>query len=199
MEHIPELIKMDLQELEKVNYCRTEEELQFFVLFAVAVAGKKAKNIIKALNDFVEIGRKETNETLPFEIIKKINLKEAIVKSRLGQHNKLYKAYNQIAYSGIDLKTCLVEDLEKIHGIGKKSSRFFMIYNRKDVKYAVLDRHILSYLREQGFAVPKNTPVGKKYDEIEKMFIKHARNLKVSVADLDLMIWKKKSKNEFHE
>jgi thermostable 8-oxoguanine DNA glycosylase len=45
----------------------------------------------------------------------------------------------------------------------------------------------------KGFNVPKSTPTGKRYREIEREFIKLARKARKSVAEYDLEIW-----NEYH-
>lgn len=185
---------------ETVNRKRNEFELQEFALFCIAVAGKNAKNIAKALNRFLG----DQNTSLPFETIKSLHssgmLETAIRNARLGQYTKLTKAFYQI--SQLDLKTCTLEELEKVHGIGFKTSRFFLTYTRPNQKFSILDTHILRYMREElGITTPKSTPSNfKKYRELEDLFIKHCEKSNRLIADLDLEIWtrysNKKAKTE---
>ena len=91
----------------------------------------------------------------------------------------------------MDLKTCTVEDLELIKGIGPKTARCFLIHSRPNQQLAGLDIHALRYLADQGYQVPKTTPTGKKYKEIEGWFIKEANKAGKDVATFDLEIWNK--------
>ena len=82
------------------------------------------------------------------------------------------------------------EELEEIHGIGPKTSRFFIMWTRPGANYAALDTHILKWLALRGHKVPKSTPSGKKYKEIEKIFLREAAELGMSPQELDTIIWK---------
>jgi thermostable 8-oxoguanine DNA glycosylase len=42
-----------------------------------------------------------------------------------------------------------------------------------------------------GFDVPKSTPSGRKYSEIESIFLDMADASGMSLADFDLSIWRK--------
>jgi len=62
----------------------------------------------------------------------------------------------EIVKSNLDLATCSVSDLEKIRGIGPKTARMFVLCARPNQKLAVLDTHILSFMREElGINTPK--------------------------------------------
>lgn len=191
-----------LEDIEKIRYDRTESELQYFLMFAISVAGKRASQIIKSLNKFFEISLSKINKinVMPFESINQLDkcgqLDNSIAESKLGQHKKLGRAFRFLINSNIDLKKCDVEDLEKIPGVSFKTSRFFMSFNRIDVNYAVLDTHILAEMRDMGFDVPKSTPQNsKKYKEIESKFINYAHSIDMKPSELDLVIWSKRSKS----
>jgi len=109
----------------------------------------------------------------------------------IGCYNHKAKAFRELLASKIDLKTCDVDDLERIAGIGPKTSRCFLLHSRPNQTYAGLDRHVLRYMRDQGFSVPKSTPTGAKYKKIEQEFIKIANKLGKSTSELDLEIWNK--------
>ena len=74
-----------------------------------------------------------------------------------------------------------------------KTSRCFIIHSRKDANYAGLDVHILHFLKDMGYNVPGQTPLRKQYLEIEKIFLDIVRKSEMSVAEYDLMIWRKYS------
>lgn len=186
------------------NYNRDQQELEEFLLFCICVAGKTAKQIAKALDKFLKVARKrinfemgeyylQENKDSPFSLIRYLCdnyvLEEVLFNSRLGQHTKLYRAFIEVVNKDIDLKTCTPQDLEEIHGVGPKTSRFFILHSRPNQKIAVLDTHILQWLGRKGYAVPKSTPSGKKYYELEQAFIKEANNLNKDIAALDLEIW----------
>ena len=108
----------------------------------------------------------------------------------IGCFNNKAITFNQLAFSNIDLMNCSVEELEKIKGIGMKTSRCFVIHSRKNANYAGLDTHILKYLRSLGHDVPLSTPSGKKYVEIEKIFLSLVEKSGKTLSEFDLSIWK---------
>jgi hypothetical protein len=187
------LVKLEqLQQLPGHN--PSEAELQRFLLFAVAVAGKTAKQIDKALDEFLSF---EPAFPLPFLCISRMidrNLLFSNVKrSKLGQYHKLDRAYREIVKQWragqLDLFRCRPEELETIYGIGPKTSRFFVLHSRPGERYAVLDTHILKWLGNLGIKAPKSTPTGRRYQELESDFLRIADDLKVSPAELDASIW----------
>lgn len=111
---------------------------------------------------------------------------------KLGQYNRLQSAFTGILR--LDLTTCSVADLEAIKGIGPKTARFFIVHSRPNQNYAILDTHILSYMRDKGIETPKTTPSGKKYLELEQKFLSLVPE-GMSVADFDLQIWNERTKN----
>ena len=196
-----------LELIEEFNSNRNQAELEYFLLFAIAVAGKTAKTIANALNIFFNLAEEKTKLKisnkiiLPSEYIKRLIelnlLKETLQESKIGQYNKIEKAFTQFVNLNLDLRKCNHLDLEQIYGIGKKTSRFFLLYNRENVDYACLDTHILKFMKDELKInnVPKNTPVGKKYDDLEKKFIEYAYSINKKPAELDLQIWKKYNKS----
>jgi hypothetical protein len=109
----------------------------------------------------------------------------------IGCYNHKARACLELAHSGLDLQTCPAEDLEKIHGIGMKTSRCFIMHSREDSDYAGLDTHVLAFLRDLGHDVPKHTPSSKqKYQDIETKFLFLAQVVDRSPAHFDLLIWR---------
>lgn len=170
------------------SYNCSSSELELRILFWVSAAGKNgntaARCLQRLLDKFKDLGR------TPFSIIKKIpNLSQEMKAAGIGCYSGKAITFLQLAESGLDLKTCSVENLEGIKGIGPKTARCFLIHSRPNQRLAGLDTHILKYLREQGVDAPTSTPTGKKYRELEKEFLKLADKAGKSVADFDLEIW----------
>jgi N-glycosylase/DNA lyase len=79
--------------------------------------------------------------------------------------------------------------VENVYGIGwKEASHFLRNVGYDDV--AILDRHILALLQENGIIkeAPK-TLTRRRYMEIEELFKDLARKVNLSPAELDLYMW----------
>lgn len=176
----------------------TKEELEEVLLFWVLAAGKNAITASNCLENFLLWAHDEykIKHFSPFYSINKIGLKnlpEALKRKGIGCYNNKSKTFYELANSNLDLFNCSAEDLENIYGIGMKTSRCFIIHSRKNASYAGLDVHILSFLKDMGYNVPVQTPTRKKYLEVEKIFLDIVGESGMSVADYDLMIWRKYS------
>lgn len=204
------------------NYNRSHPEKEEFLVFTASVAGKNATTTAKGLNKFYDKARehvvnkklsamhpdlaqshgehvkKEVHGMSPFELIRNVGdhstLANMAKESGLGCHNARAKSMLHMANSGMNLHTATVDDLHTIPGIGPKSARFFLLHSRPDQQHAVLDTHILGWMRDQGINAPKSTPQSpKKYGELEKQFLSHAAKSGKTPADFDLDIWKERS------
>lgn len=170
------------------EYGSSGPELELRILWWVCAAGKNgttaARCLESLLNKWEALGRS------PFAIVRNIpNLAQEMKESGIGCYGNKSKTFIQLANSDLDLKTCTVDDLENIYGIGPKTARCFLIHSRANQRLAGLDTHVLKYLREEGVEAPVSTPTGKKYRELEKEFLKLADKAGKSVADFDLEIW----------
>jgi thermostable 8-oxoguanine DNA glycosylase len=185
------------------NYNRTQAELEEFLLFAILVAGKTAKTQAEKLEEFLQDIEGET----PFDKITNLlmlgdnlstrcqfALENKMRKHKLGQYLRLKAAFVGALMFRNKLDSVTVEELESVHGIGSKTARFFILHSRPNQKIAVLDTHILKFLSEKGYNVPKATPSKKKYGQIEKDFLTECEKAGKDVAEMDLEIWKSYSK-----
>ena len=177
------------------DFCRSDNDLQEFFLFTVGVAGKTASVIAVKIDQFLKLDR---SDITPFEKIRRMSRTHSLGMNlmyvKLGKYAILTDCYKQVVNSGIDLRNCSIEDLEKFPGVGPKTSRFFHLHSRPNQVIACLDTHVLSYLQELGHSVPKSAPSGRKYMELERIFLSHARDLGRDPAELDLAIWNQRSK-----
>ena len=181
------------------DFNRTKADLELFAVFAVCVAGKNAQQTADKVNDNFRDVATPTKQLTPFEAIKNlvdIKVFVAYLKmAKMGQYRRIYRALRDLAESGIDLKTCTVEELEAIHGIGPKTSRFIIMHSRPNQRLATLDTHILRWMRDQGIETPKATPQSKKlYKELEDKFLTLCDKCAILPSQLDLKIWKQYSK-----
>lgn len=171
------------------NYNASKGELQALIIFWILAAGKTASSAERILLKLIPF------KNLPFEQLKKYSEKKLAEKLKsigCGCYNNKAKTIYEIVNSNYDLKKCSIEDLEKIFGIGKKTSRAFILHSRKQAKCAVLDCHLLKYLNFLNFPqIPSKTPSNKnEYIRIEKYFLYVCRKLNIHPANLDLEIWK---------
>lgn len=178
------------------NFNRTTTELEEFFMFSIVVAGKTAIIQAKKLDEFLYPAWLEGIS--PFEYVDKLcknkSLNTMLKYHRLGQYSRIsYVLHN---CRNLDLKNCSVEDLERIKGIGPKTSRFFILHSRPNQNYAVLDTHILKWMRDnlELKNVPAATPQSKKrYGELEKIFLDECEKRQTTPEKLDLEIWNEHS------
>lgn len=174
------------------NFNLTVPELEENILFWVCAAGKNGVTAAKCLDKLLTQLRCEYGGLTPFSSInytKSGNLAFHMKEAGIGCYNNKAVTFQQLASSAIDLQTCTVYDLMSIKGIGPKTARAFLVHTREAQKFAVIDTHVLKFLRHQGIIAPKSTPSGKKYNELEKVFLNICDLRGLEAADLDLAIW----------
>lgn len=183
------------------NYNRRSSELEEFLLFCIVVAGKTAYIQAQKLEDFLVSVNKRLmmpENINPFQTLKSAEqhgiLMEEILKAKLGQYKKIYSGFKYICSNQYDLSKMTPELLEKIPGVGMKTSRFFLLHSDtfyKD-KIAILDTHILKFIKENiDDKAPKSTPtIRVTYKYWEDRFLFWCEQNNKNVADFDLEVWK---------
>jgi len=183
------------------NYQRSTAELEEFLLFCIVVAGKTAYIQARKLDEFLTSVNKRLmmpENINPFQSLKSAEqhgiLFEEIKKAKLGQYKKIYSGFKFITQTDYNLSKMTPQILEKIPGVGMKSSRFFLLHSDtfyKD-KIAILDTHILKFIKENiDDKAPKSTPVIPiTYRFWEDMFLDWCEKNNKNVADFDLEVWK---------
>ena len=171
------------------------------LLYSIIVAGKSANFTDAAVRKFIDALSTRLGDPiptpLPFDMCHQLDtaaIQTCAMVARTGNYTKLVKAIQGVVEAllrGLDLKTCKPEDLEEIHGIGPKTSRFFIMWCRPEEEYAALDVHVLRYLKAAGVPrVPKLTPsAGKEYTRLEKLFIQMAHDRGMTPRQLDVQVW----------
>jgi len=176
----------------------SKPRLEEFLLFSILVAGKTARIIARSLDNILKETHAEEIDFRPFASLApytKDELQEMLKRHGVGCHGLKAQAIYDVIRRNFDLKTVEAEDLERVFGIGAKTARFFILHTRPNVRVACLDTHILKFLRDLGYSTPVTTPGSKKqYRKVERLFIALADKSAMSIADLDLTIWRAYSK-----
>lgn len=170
-------------------------DAQWWFLFAVLVANKSAEQTVRKLDSFLHGVKGST----PFAKIANIyddGLLEIQLRDvRSGQYKRITAAFvdvvgRVIPAFGKDPRKWDLQTLESVPGVGPKTARWFYLLCNPEAKVAALDTHLLKFLRDNGIDAPKATPPkGKRYHELEKVFLRYAEKLGIPPRDLDFMIW----------
>lgn len=170
----------------------SDHELQTLLLFWICAAGKKATTAARNLDRLLLCGKDKFGLDEPFAIIRNFGSSLAVYMRNhgIGCYNNKSRSMLDLVCKNLDLSSCSVSELESVIGIGPKTARCFLLHSRKNARYAGLDTHCLKYMREQGIEVPKSTPTGRKYLELEAKFLELADKSGKTLAEFDLEIWK---------
>ena len=183
------------------QYDLTTPQLEEYILFSLAVAGKNAQTTAHLLDTCLQRMHSELHlsDWQPFEALRHFHasaLVERLKSAGLGCYQLRARGFLYLAEAGLNLRTCSLEQLEACPGIGLKTSRLFVLHTRRNAQVACLDVHILHFLRDLGYTVPTQTPSSRRhYMLLEEIFLEQARKRRQSPAKLDLAIWRQYSGN----
>ncbi len=171
----------------------TQVELEERLIYAVIVAGKAASFADKATEALYKL----LDGPTPLLYLAKLHyadIENLCRAARTGAYRKIARSLHELSRNHPDLVNCLPEGLEKYYGIGMKTSRFFIVWTRPEARYAVLDTHILRWMRQRGVWTPDRSPRYRNtYERLESIFIKHADSLGLTPRQLDWKIWSENS------
>lgn len=185
-----------LNPIQITNHNCSVDELELHILFWICAAGKKGPTSAKSLGNMLSDW--SGSFTSPFSIVKRIErhavLADQLKKFGIGCNNDKAGYFRNIIAANLDLRTCSVEDLESVKGIGPKTSRCFLLHSRPDQQVAGLDRHMLRFLKSKGHDVPEQTPSEKTYKKLQKLVLNYVSESKMTPEAFDLMVWREYSK-----
>lgn len=176
---------------EITNYQRTDEQLEEFMLFCIAVAGHNSDTTARMLNEFLA----DTNGN-PFTYLRSSHrdIDSILLHYRLGPYGQNTSAVRGVL--DMDLRTCTLRELLEVSGIGHKTARMFLLHSRPDEEHIVLDVHMLRWLRKVAKlrGIPALTPhkLSPKYLSIEARAKRKVREMfpAMTFAEFDLATWK---------
>ncbi|MCS7144017.1 MAG: N-glycosylase/DNA lyase [Archaeoglobaceae archaeon] len=163
---------------------KIEAKIETELAFCISTANSSAKAGLK----FQKLLEDKDLSKIDVEKIEEL-LKTAGV--RFSRKKALYIENAIKKFRSVEIRECdNARDLlvKEIYGLGlKEASHFLRNIGRKD--FAILDRHILRWL-----GVDYKSLTKKRYLEAEKRMREIALENKVSVAELDLLVWFSKTK-----
>ena len=181
---------------EITNFSRSDEQLEEFILFCIAVAGKKSDLAASKVNDLLTY----FGNPSPFAELRKHRNRIGDIMRHIGlgpYEDRMIPATDAVL--DLDLRGCSLHDLLSIHGIGHKTARMFLLHSRPHQEYVVLDVHILRWLRKVARlrGIPHATPpkLSPLYMNIEARAKRKVREMfpAMTFAEFDLATWTKMS------
>lgn len=180
------------------NFTRSPAELQEFAVYCVASAGKQAEQQAAKVGELLQPAMQPEGEPMAYlaDLDRYGCLEDELRRHRLGQYGRIGKAVRGLVKIAPRLASVSVPELESIYGIGPKTARFFVLHSRPRQELAVLDTHVLSFLRRNGVNAPRQTPSGKRYVELESAFLRICDKAGLEPAAFDLYVWNSERGNQ---
>ncbi len=177
-------INKRLSEFKALNK-KGNNEWFFELCFCFLTANWKAKESIEIQKKLIPDGFLNWSEDKLAQFLKKSGHRfwpqraECIVLARK------YKNVKDILLKEKDKRLWLVKNIK---GLGMKESSHFL-RNIGFFEYAILDRHIINSLIDNGVIGVHKTLTPRKYLEIEQKMGKICKKLEMSQGELDIYIW----------
>lgn len=183
----------DLADVDQ-NRARVEE----FALFCAAVANKPADQTARKLGAFLCL----RGNLSPCEYVLRLGeqggqLWYRLMACRFGQYMRIQSAFTDLSRlhvqcNRVDLLTCTLDDLLACRGVGHKTARYFLLYTRPEARYAVLDTHVLRWMREHlGVTEAQGNLSAVKYARLERLVLAYCEVSGVEPRELDTLVWKR--------
>lgn len=161
------------------NFNRTQSELEQLLIFSVAVAGKKAKQIAPKIEKLFEgfdltVIPPTAILRMWFECRGGNYVIEQLKRARTGNYTRLRKFLGELVSHTPTVHNMTVDSLREFHGISYKTAKMVILHSKPKERHAVLDTHALKFLRLViGVKdAPLDTPcTSKRYQELETIFL----------------------------
>jgi len=159
--------------------------------FCISTANSSAKSGLLFQRMFYESKFRSVEDIRRMMVIAKVRFpktKAKYISSMMEKFPDIVKVVN--TFGSKEARELLVKNIK---GLGyKEASHFLRNTGRDDV--AILDRHILRWLKGKGYLdrIPK-TLTRKKYMEVESIMEEIASEEKMRLSELDLHIWYSKT------
>ncbi len=190
------------------DYQRTPEELQYYFLYCSFTRGKGEVASMQAFSRMLDIfegnvaGWPPLDAEMPFDKLRQIadmgRVEDFYRHLGLGQYTLNSRFVHELVYpekfgrEPLDLQHATREDIAQLSGIGRKMASLFLLHSRPPEVWdgAVLDRHVLRWLKSQGIPnVPNDTPGSESaYQRLEQIYNQLARAAGYDARALDLAV-----------
>jgi hypothetical protein len=178
------------------DFHRTGPALEEFFLFAGLAANRPAYRAALTLDRL--LAGCEADEDGPFAYLRGVHRAEsshasAVRTTGLGCHQQKGRFLFAAIHSGLDLRTAGLRELERLPGVGLKTSRFFVLHSRPGQRVAAIDTHIYRDLcgRYPGHPSLRKPPGSKsRYLAQEQLFLRAADLEGLEPWQLDINIWR---------
>lgn len=174
------------------DFNRSRHQLEEFWLFCIVVAGKTASQMAKKFDAFIAPRRDDEG---PFDYIRRLiaedRLEAEMRRIKLGKYKLLNRGFPEsVAANAPKLETASLIEFCSIYGVNFKTANFFILHSRENADVAVIDTHVLKFLRHRGHpGIPKTVPQNRRYFEIEALMKAEARKSDLTFAEFDLAVW----------
>jgi N-glycosylase/DNA lyase len=203
-----EEIRAQIKEVKKIlnrfHQKKTDKEIFYDLCFCLCAPQTTFKNNMKVIEDLKSIDLYDlTNSFFGVNKADELQLKRILKPVRFYNNKARYIIYAIKNFSWIQYIVKLPLDdtdkrerLEKnIYGMGLKVASHFL-RNQGATDLAIIDTHIINFLRGiYGLSFIDN----KNYLEKEELFRRIAKKYNMSVAELDVWIWKVYSETDWKD
>lgn len=160
-------------------------ELCFCILVANSNL-EKTKAVWEKINEeFLYLDQKELTKKLKMHGYRFYNLRAKFIVEARDKKDEIEKSFRTMKEQG--LRQWLYDNIK---GLGWKESSHFL-RNMGSENFAILDTHVVSMMHKHGLveSAPKSLSPKKIYFELEKVLEKVSKELKISMAELDMYMF----------
>jgi thermostable 8-oxoguanine DNA glycosylase len=185
---------------EYISKDSSKEMIELFFFCCLIVAGKKADVMFPKAYNVIANSRYNNSDLSPFDFLKRMfeygSLSNILIENGTGQYSKINNCIEDLIhfdYDGDSIKSLTPQELEKVRGIGPKTSRFFLSYvSPNENEYAIIDTHITKFLMAINPRLKKSTD----YYTFEKEYLNICKLINKNPKEFDLEIWNAYSRRD---
>ncbi len=182
---------------------KTDEDIFYELIFCICVPQTTFKNTIKVIDKLREIDYYHFTDNKLYleggeqeylwEIIKPVRFYRNKAKYVVAARKNFSDILVILKYPFLNSSNKRAWLVQSVKGLGMKTASH-LLRNLGATNLAIIDIHVLKYLN----VLHKDRTMDQwKYDDLEERFKKKAKAENLSVAELDIIVWKKYSKTEW--
>ncbi len=192
-----EITKEDRNGLKKVfegfGRKKPDEEIFYDLCFCLLSPQTNFKNIRKVIDRLIKLDfyNKDYDREFLEEIVKPARFYRNKTKFLLGAKKNIEKI---LWFLESDREYTIKRDflVKSVKGLGMKVASHFL-RNLGNIDFAIIDTHIIKFME------CKHPGNNKEYLKIEKKFQKKAKEMDLTPAELDALVWKKYSNTAWED